>query len=232
MFIGIDISKNSTAVCVESKKLKIYSYTTKKSNNIWVTDTSEYINYRFINYTYSKTKDYSEREGIKFKEFEETTNLIVNDILDNVNILETINIAIEGYSYGSPKGHLIDIVEFSTLLKHKIKTSINQYLNVKIIAPLALKSKSCELVYEPRTEIQGKRVIKEVKFIENPEGKKGKDFDKWDMFKCFLQSNISSELKDYLKDNQENILKLKEVPKPLDDVIDSIFLKEVYKSLI
>ena len=32
-------------------------HTTKKENNIWVKQTSDYINYRFINYKYNDEQD-------------------------------------------------------------------------------------------------------------------------------------------------------------------------------
>lgn len=229
MFIGIDVSKLSTAMCIGDK---LFSYSTEKPNNKWVKDTKDFINFRYLEYKYKSIEDYSKREISKFLEFEDVTDLIINDIMNNIKILDTTHIAIEGYSYSSDTGHIIDLVEFASLLKHKILKQIQGYSRVTIISPLALKSKSCELVYPPKIELIGKRVIKEKITIVGPTGKLGKDFDKWDMFHCFLDSNISSQLKDYLVFNKEVITVLKKLPKPFDDLIDSIFLKNVCNSLI
>ena len=226
MFIGIDASKISTAMCLDDK---LFSYTTEKDSNKWVKATNDIINYRHINYQYREIEDYSKREISKLHEFDGVSDQIINDILDNGKLLESINIAIEGYSYSSDTGHIIDLCEFTAILKHKILKRLQGYVLVEIISPLALKTRSCELVYPPKIELVGKRVIKEKKSIVNSKGKLGKDFDKWDMFYCFLDSNISSKFKDYLNFYKNEITGLKKLPKPFDDLIDSIFLKYSFK---
>lgn len=231
IFIGIDISKISTALCIEKDNNNIfYSYSTKKSNNIWVKNTEKYINYRNINYDYDKENDYSKSEILKIKQFDNVSNLIINDILDNINILDNIQIGIEGYSYNSKRGPIIDIVEFSTLLKHKLLKIMNKYSNIQIISPLTLKTETCKLVYKPRIEITGKRIIKEKLHLENYKGIQATKFDKWDMFNALIESDINIELKDWCIENKEKITKNKELPKPLDDIIDSLWVKEVIKT--
>lgn len=231
IFIGIDISKISTALCIEKDNNNIfYSYSTKKSNNIWVKNTEKYINYRNINYDYDKENDYSKSEILKIKQFDNVSNLIINDILDNINILDNIQIGIEGYSYNSKRGPIIDIVEFSTLLKHKLLKIMNKYSNIQIISPLTLKTETCKLVYKPRIEITGKRIIKEELHLENYKGIQATKFDKWDMFNALIESDINIELKDWCIENKEKITKNKELPKPLDDIIDSLWVKEVIKT--
>lgn len=230
--IGIDISKISTALCIERNgKTQLFNYTTKKSNNIWIKDTSDFINYRFIQYDYKDIKDYSEKEMKKFDEFEKVSDLIINDIFDNIKILDSVNIAIEGFSFSSAAGPIIDLVELSTLIKHKIKSKVQGMVKIQIVAPLSLKTFSCELVYKPIWITKGKRVIKKIKVIQDPNGKLGKDFDKKDMFEALLNSNIQLDLIEHLRDNKEAFIKNKELPKPIDDIIDSIFLKEAIKAM-
>jgi len=229
--IGIDISKTSTALCIERNgKTLLFSYTTQKPNNIWIKDTSDFIFYRFVNYSYKDIKDYSEREMNKFDEFEEVSDLIINDIFDNINILDSVSIAIEGFSFSSAAGPIIDLVELSTLIKHKIKSKVKGMVSIKIVAPLSLKVFSCELVYNPIYITKGKRVIKKIKVVQDTNGKLGKDFDKKDMFEALLISDIRIGLIEHLKDNKVEFLKNKSLPKPIDDIIDSIFLKELIKS--
>jgi len=230
-YIGIDISKNSTALCIERNgKIFLYNYTIIKPNNIWVKDTEEFINYRFIKYLYKNIDDYSEREMKKFDEFEEVTNLLINDIFDNVRLLDNIKIGIEGFSYNSSVGPIIDIVEFSTLIKHKIKSKIQGIVTIEIISPLTLKSNTCESVYKPIYVTKGVRVIKKIKVIQGPTGTLGKDFDKKDMFNAFLDSKLDIQLKTHLIDNKIAFLKNKNLPKPIDDVIDAIWLCQIVKN--
>ena len=230
IFIGLDISKISTALCIEKNNtIKLYSYTTKKDNNIWVKDTNDFINYRHINYLYTNETDYSKSEINKLIEFNEFTDLIINDIFDNVDILDNIKIGIEGYSYNSKKGPIIDIVEFSSILKNKILNKLSKYSKIEIISPLTLKTETCKMVYKPRIETKGKKIIKEIIHYENDKGKQATKFDKWDMFYAFINSEIKSELKDWCKEYSNDIAKNKELPKPIDDIVDSCFLKEIIK---
>lgn len=230
IYIGIDISKISTALCIEkNNKTFLYSYTTKKPNNIWIKDTSDYINYRFIEYNYKDIDDYSEREMMKLDNFENVSNLIINDIFDNINILDNIYIGIEGFSFNSNAGPIIDLVELTTLIKHKIKRNIKGMINISIVSPLTLKSITCDIVYGHKYITKGKRVIKKIKVIQGPNGKKGKDFDKKDMFNALIDSNLEIPLKTHLNENKEIFLKNKELPKPMDDIVDSIMLCQIVK---
>lgn len=230
IFVGLDVSKISTALCIEKDdNILLYSYTTKKDNNIWIKNTKDYINYRHISYNYSDEKDYSKSEISKLNEFDETTNLIINDIFDNVNSSDEIKIAIEGYSYNSKKGPIFDLIEFTTILKHKLMNKLIIHTNINIMSPMTLKSGCCKMVYKPRIELKGKRVIKEVLHYENTKGKEATKFDKWDMYYAYLDSDMNMDLKEWCEVYKDEITKGKEVPKPLDDIIDAIFLKEMIK---
>ena len=42
IFIGLDVSKISTAMCLEkNNNIKLFNYSTKKDNNIWVIEGKE-----------------------------------------------------------------------------------------------------------------------------------------------------------------------------------------------
>jgi hypothetical protein len=230
IFIGLDVSKISTALCIEKdENIKLYSYTTKKSNNIWIRNTEEFINYRNICYKYDSEKDYSKSEIIKLKEFNSITDLIIDDIFNNVDKKDKVKIAIEGYSYNS-KGPIFDLIEFTTSLKIKLMKKIN-HNDIVIFSPLTLKTEACKMVYKPRIELKGKRKIQTIYHYENTKGKQATKFDKWDMFFLFIDSYMKMKIKDWCEQNQAEITKIKEVPKPIDDMIDAIFLKEMIKKL-
>jgi hypothetical protein len=229
LFIGLDVSKISTALCIEKNGVtKLYSYTTKKDNNTWIKQTSQFINYRNINYNYSKETDYSKSELLKLGEFDAVTDLIINDIFDNIKILDSVRIGIEGFSYNST-GPIFDIIEFTTILKYKLMNKIEKYSIIEILSPMTLKSETCKMIYEPRIELKGKKVIKEILHIENDKGKQANKFDKWDMFYAFLKSDMKLEFKDWCIENQEVIYKGKEVFKPGDDIIDAFFITQIIK---
>ena len=229
VFIGLDVSKISTALCIEKNNItKLYSYTTQKENNTWIKSTNNYINYRNIAYHYDEDKNYSDSELKKIIEFDEITNLIINDIFDNLKILDSVRIGIEGYSYSST-GPIFDLIEFTTLLKYKLLNKKNKYTDIQIIAPLTLKNECCKMIYKPRIESKGKKVIKEILHYENEEGKSANKFDKWDMFKALIDSNIQLEIKDWCQEYEDDIRKNKKLPKPIDDIIDSIWIKEIIK---
>jgi hypothetical protein len=237
IFIGLDVSKVSTALCIEKgNNIILYNYSTKKDNNIWVKETKDFIIYRHIQHKYGEEKDYSKSEILKLNEFDIITDLIITDIFDNINSNDEVKINIEGYSYRST-GPIFDIIEFTTILKHKLIKMMSEYTLIEIVAPLTLKKKTCKMIYEPRIELKGKRVIKEILHYENNNGKEATKFDKWDMFYAFLESDINMTIKDWCisnytmitKDNEIGNTKVREVPKPLDDIIDAIFLKEIAK---
>jgi hypothetical protein len=226
IFIGLDLSKISTALCIENQGVTyLFNYTTKKIDNIWVKKTTEFINYKTIIYKYSTEKEYSNREILKLNEFDYITDLIITDILNNVNKNDEIKIGIEGYSYNS-KGPIFDLIEFSTILKHKL---LHTYTDVNIISPLTLKSETCKMVYQPRIELKGKKVIKEILHYENTKGKQATNFDKWDMFYAYIDSNIDMKLKKWCIENLNEITKGKEVFKPLDDIIDACWIVQIMK---
>jgi hypothetical protein len=228
IFIGLDVSKISTALCIEKDdQLELYSYTTKKANNIWIKNTSDYINYRFISYNYTNESDYSKSELLKLDEFNSITDLIINDIYNNITN-DKIKIGIEGYSYNS-KGPIFDLIEFTTILKYKIINLLKNYSSIEIISPLTLKSECCKMVYQPRIEYKGKKIIKQILHYENNKGKQATKFDKWDMFNAFIDSDLNMNLKEWCKEHEKEINKGKEVPKPLDDLVDAIWLKEIKK---
>ena len=233
IFIGLDVSKISTALCIENNGIiKLFNYTNKKENNVWVKKTNNIINYRFIKYDYDKEQDYSKSEILKLKEFDTVTDLIINDIFDNIKILDSVRIGIEGFSYGSKnKGPIFDLIEFTTLLKYKLLNKLPKYSIITIISPLTLKSETCKMIYKPRIELKGKKVIKKIFHIENTKGIQSNKFDKWDMFYSLLDSELKIEFKTWCQNNLSEIEKGKDVFKPADDCIDSIFLMEVIKKM-
>lgn len=219
VFIGIDISVNSTAVCIYNGEYNLYNYTTKKPNYIWIKKVSDIVNFRFFDYEYKKLDDFSDTLVQKIKDYDNYSDSIIKDISSYVN--GDVYIGIEGYNYGLvTTDSIIDISELSSIIKLKILQKFPNS-NVKIIPPKSVKIESCRMVY---------KVMDKKKVVRNGKGVAGGSFDKIDMLNAFLDSDIDMVLKDSLIENKETILSMKNIPKPWDDLIDSVFICEIVRN--
>jgi hypothetical protein len=219
--IGIDISIDSTGMSIiRDGELIIFNFTTLKKNNGWVKKTMNIVDYEFINYTYKDIDNYTESAVMQHREYNHVTDLIHNKILGNINKKEKIMIAIEGYNYGLRNTNsIVDIVTFSTLLRDKI-LSLQKLEKMIILSPMTVKSKTAELVYGFELSPKAKNKI----INKNKEGVAGGDFNKKDMMKALIDLGEDDRLSMALYKYKEDLLKLKNVPKPWDDIIDSFFL--------
>lgn len=219
--IGIDISIDSTAVSIlRDNDLIISNFTTLKRNIGWIKKTMDTIDYEFINYTYKDITNYTENEMIKLREYDYITNLIFKKIEGNVNKKEKIMIAIEGYNMGLKNTNsIIDIVSFSTLLRIKLLNLINLE-KIIILSPMTVKSKTAELVYGYELSPRAKNKV----INKNKDGISGGSFDKKDMMKALIDMNGTDKLSLVLNKYKDELLKLKRLPKPWDDIIDSFFI--------
>jgi hypothetical protein len=216
IYIGIDISINSTALTIyKENKYYFYNYTKVKKNNKWIKQTSDIINYRFLDYTSNSNSNFSNNLLNKIIFNDKYSDLIIDDInsFDDSKI-----IGIEGYNYGlKTTDSIIDISELSSIIKLKILTKVKKLNNVHIIPPKTIKINTSNLIYKKENN----------KISRNNNGIAGGNFDKHDMMNAFMDSNIDNKLKQYLKLNIEKILSMKNIPKPFDDIIDSLFIMEI-----
>lgn len=207
--IGLDISLNSTGVCInKDMNFKLFNFTNKKLNYKWFKETSHLIKY----YHHDTLIDdnYSDNESVKLKRYDEISNNII-EILKKEIEHEECKIFIEGYSYNSTAGRLIDIVTFSTLVRIEL---INNNFNINIISPSTLKKFAGDKVYP---------IIKGVSRNENnlPSG----SFKKPDILECILKmDDVKGDYVDYLRKNKDILLKPKDLVKPFDDINDSLIL--------
>jgi hypothetical protein len=211
IIIGIDPSLNSTAVSVLNKntnEIKHYSFTNIKPNYKWAKEYENFILFKF--HTYKDSKEFSESEVLKLNNYDDVSNTIMDVILEYKDT--DVKIFMEGYSYSSKNGRIIDLVVFSTLLRYKIITQTNAELN--IIPPSSLKMFVGQNVYEP-----DKKGV-----YRNNDGKAAGKFDKHDIMKALLDLNMTYDYINKLNEDKSEILQMKSIPKPLDDVNDSILL--------
>jgi hypothetical protein len=225
-YIGLDISLNSTGVFIENDNeyMKILSFTNKNTSNKYIKILERVgVEFHFSDKDKYKDryKDYSDNEIIKLKYYDILSDDIVNAIKNHIDENEKTYCLCEGYSFSKNTSSILDIVSLSTMIKVKMINNIKN-ISLSIIAPTSLKLDACKLVYEPINI--GK--IKDIYEYRNNDGLKGGSFKKHDMFKCMLDGNIVSPITHFLNENK-NILDLKKIPTPIEDIIDSIFACKV-----
>ncbi len=213
-FIGIDLSVNSTAMTIYNGSYLLYNYTTKNSNNSWINKLNGIINFRFFEFLYKEYSNFSDILLDKILQYDLYTDLIINDIK---NIDDDAIIGLEGYNYGLKRTDtIVDITELSSIFKYKLIKTFPSY-KIIILPPKSVKIKTCEMVYGMNGKIS-----------RNKNGIAGGNFDKNNMFDAFIDSNIDiKDFRNFLVDKDVN--KLKNIPKPVDDIIDSIFISEIIK---
>ena len=225
--IGIDPSLVSTAVCVNGK---VFNYCRekdalgKKGMFKWYNLADELVNYRYIKY--SKYDDYMNGEIVKLMDYDQITQQIVDDIKENIlSDMKTI-VSIEGFSYGSGVGDLIDLVTFSTLLRKKLFDQITQ--DILVVSPSTLKLESCKLTYPPIDV--GKKKPK-LKWMNN-DGISGGHFTKREMCLAIIENDdLNDDWSKHCKSVKGDLLGGKKIPKPYEDVNDAYLLYMfLYKS--
>ena len=209
IIIGIDPSLNSTAISVyKNGVFSVYNYTNKDPKYKWIKEVEDFVDFKFHEYN-DETDSFSESETEKIRIYDIVTDKIFNDIKEISD--QQTEVFIEGYSYSSAQGRLIDLVTFSTLLRIKL---VKHGINLNVIPPSTLKKTVAEQVYP----IDKKGIARD----ENL--KAGGSFDKKDMMKCLIKLDVNCNYIDYLKANKDLLLKPKNLAKPFDDINDAMLL--------
>lgn len=216
-YIGIDISLNSTAIYISSKKGEfILSFTNKKDNNIYIKELDRY-GVKFFHNIREVSKDYSENEILKLRHYNLLSNTIISEILERIDINYDTFCQIEGYSFSKNTSSILDIVSFSTLIRVGLLNSIDG-VDIKIISPSTLKLETCKLVYTP-IDVGKKKPKLE---FRNEQGISGGSFKKPQMFRAMLDGNIKSPISEMLL-AYKDLVDRDKIPNPIEDIIDSIF---------
>jgi hypothetical protein len=229
--VAIDPSLISTALVVTSgDTFKMFNYCRESSAfgktgiKKWFKMAEQYVTYRFIEYR--EFEDYSEGELIKLKDYDRITDGIIKDILDNIDSTKPTKIGIEGYSFSSTAGDIIDLVTFSTLLRKKLFDKVSE--DITVLSPSTLKLESCKLTYPPIIkEVGGKKPRQE--FIwRNAIGISGGKFTKTEMFMSIVENkNWDDYWTKHCKLVKSDILSISTIPKPYEDINDSFTIYKV-----
>jgi hypothetical protein len=224
--ISIDPSLSCTAMVVNEKRFVFanekLALTSKEELTKWFKLCEPLVEYHFTNYDH--LDDYSDNEVNKLSNYDITTQVIMEAIQDNISLTHDTKIFIEGYSYSSAAGPLIDLVTFSTLLRKKLYELTK---NIQILSPSQLKLEACKLTYPPIPK--GKKVIRYE--YKNNDGIAGGSFTKREIYKALTENNNLQDVwTHFLRKHQKDVLNYKNVPKPLEDINDSEILYWIAKN--
>ena len=231
--VALDPSLISTALVVSSgDTFKMYNYCRESSVfgktgiKKWFKLAEQFVTYKFIEYR--EFKDYSEGELTKLKDYDKITDGIISDILSNIDTSKPTKIGIEGYSFSSTAGDIIDLVTFSTLLRKKLFDQISE--DITVMSPSTLKLESFKLTYPPIFTEKGKKVKKVKIEYRNTLGMSGGKFTKTDMFMAIVENN---EMLDFWTKHcklvKSDVLGVATIPKPYEDVNDAFLIYNVLK---
>jgi hypothetical protein len=215
--VTIDPSLSCTAVIVNNKRFafvnRTIAFTKRDANKKWFELASDHVSYTYVDYT--DLNDYSSNEVNKLHTYDAITTEIMDVIMTNIHTNMEMKVFIEGYSFSSSAGPLIDLVTFSTLLRKKLY-DVTEIID--ILAPTTLKLEAAKLTYPAIPK--GKKVIKYE--YRNNEGVSGGSFNKHAMYKALIDNNnLQDEYVQFLRIHQEEILNYKTIPKPIEDVNDA-----------
>ena len=231
--VALDPSLISTALVVSSgDTFKMYNYCRESSVlgktgiKKWFKLAEQFVTYKFIEYR--EFKDYSEGELTKLKDYDRISDDIIADILANIDTSKPTKIGIEGYSFSSTAGDIIDLVTFSTLLRKKLFDMVSE--DILVLSPSTLKLESCMLTYPPIVKETGKKVKKVKIEYRNSLGMSGGSFTKTDMFMSIVENE---EMQDFWTKHcklvKSDVLGIATIPKPYEDVNDAFLIYNVLK---
>ena len=229
--VAIDPSLISTGMVVSYKDtFKMFNYCRessvfgKKGITKWFKMAEQFIEYKFIEYR--EFEDYSDGEMTKLKDYDRITDNIISDILESIDLSKPTKIGIEGYSFSSTAGDIIDLVTFSTLLRKKLFDRISE--DIFVLSPSTLKLESCKLTYPPIEKVIGGKNPRIEYIYKNNWGISGGNFKKPEMLRAIVDNvNLNDYWATHCKLSQVDLLSIKNLPKPYEDCNDAYLIYKV-----
>jgi hypothetical protein len=214
-YIGIDSSLTSTAICLKNENgyfffsyFKNYSKPTK-----WTKQIEDFT--KITGVFYKQDEDYSIQEMYKLHDYQQLVLKITQDLKAKMTN-SPVYVAMEGYSFASDAGKIIDLVALGTLIKNAISLNFKCALN--IYSPSTLKKEACGIVYG---------WDKKRKMTRNTIGIAGGSFKKHQMLEALKDSDIDSKLVKFIKENFKEMYGMKRIPHPIEDLVDAQLAVEI-----
>lgn len=221
--IGIDPSLVSTAMSINGKYLFNYTkekYAYNKSGlNKWYKMCDQYVKYRWIEY--DKIENFTDSEVEKLNKYNILSDMVIEDIKNHIDPNGSIRIGIEGYSYSSAAGPLIDLVTYGTLLRNKL---LQLSPDITIFPPSTLKLESAKLTYPMILE-------KKKEVWRNNNGVSGGKFTKHDMYSALTENeSLNDNWTSFLRQIRGDVFDSKVIKKPMEDCNDAFLIYQVLKN--
>lgn len=215
-YIGIDASIASTAISYwfpEDKKWEHYSYMKNLKMTKWPNIVASCVNFK--GYNILDSDDNAESEAAKMLAANNVTDMMYNDVKKYVDLGYTFYGCIEGYSFASSAGPLIDLVTLGTLIRYKLGTLSPAPLY--IMTPTQLKSFAAQSTY-PKPD-------KKNQPYRNYQGIAGGKFQKHQMMRALLDcADLTGvDFVERCRDRWDEINESKTVKAPLPDIVDSVW---------
>jgi hypothetical protein len=215
--IGIDFSLNSPAIVVkkeDSYKWLICNHSPKKIKP----ESVEYKRLKeFTNFDNTQLhiferlvdKDYAANETLKMHNAHEIAKLINFYCISQGGGDITIDIGIEGYSYGSSGNSLIDIITYSSILRDRLCKSIHEgYIkSFTVLTPSQIKKHAGKGNFS-KVEMFDSFINVEDKILKN------------DKFFHYITSNVDKIR--VLKKNDTI-----EIKSPFNDLVDAYYITQI-----
>lgn len=226
--IAIDPSTTCTGICVNNHVMCFVNEKTAKNKKDdftkWfkIADTACEINTYQVD-TSKKDSSFSNSETYKLKKYDNITTEILNNLKNKIILNDSVCL-IEGYSYNSVAGNLIDLVTYSSLLRYKL---YKENVSLIVVPPANLKMAAAKLTY-PGIEVGKKKSKLEWR---NTEGIVAGRFTKHEMYKSIIENDtLDDDWSRLLKQYASDQLNSKSISKPFDDINDSYILYHGYLS--
>ena len=220
--VSIDPSLVCTAMIVNDKKFvyvaKSTSMTRTGKLQKWFELFSDLLTIRHYDSFDGSKLSFMSSELAKLEHYTSIVDLMVSDVHDTIDHTEPVIIGIEGYSYSSAAGPLIDLVTFGTLLRSRL---YDEWADIRIIPPQALKVHAASMADS---------AIKKGKVTQyrNNDGVSAGSFKKPHMLQCLLDNPamMGDIWVDRIRGMGDDIKLLKSTPKPVEDMNDAKLMYE------
>lgn len=234
-YVAIDPSLSCTAMVVNGKKF-VYTtptvaHTKKGELKGWFKDCEDYATIHIFDDTPTNLP-HGELEIWKLEHYDAIACQIIQDMVMNCDYATPLTVAVEGYSYSSAAGPLIDLVTLSTILRKMIYITLIHDINgdpmcpnLQIFQPTEVKQRAAALVYPP---------IKKGKKVEyrNADGVAGGSFKKHEIYKALLDNTTlyNDPWVEFIRGHWDEVSEMKSVPKPIEDINDAYTLYQIIKN--
>ncbi len=148
-YVGIDFSLNSPSLCIfNSTEYEFISFSNYEKDSLIKKKIpkaleihKELLDNKYADiYLYDRRRKNDDYAIDQFQKIQDATNLandIINILTKKVNNSKNINIAIEGFSYGSKGNAFIDLIIFNSFLRSKLYDNFGN--NISVFSPSAIK---------------------------------------------------------------------------------------------